>query len=45
MWDVDESLWWDGTILSEIEPHSPELYGFGHWEITDGLNAINIKEG
>lgn len=30
--DDDERAWWDGSILSEVNAGSKELYGFGHWE-------------
>lgn len=30
-----EDAWFSGEILSMgIRPHSPELYGFGHWEVS-----------
>lgn len=37
IWDKDcyASAWWSGEILSKIEPHSPELYMYGYWLITD----------
>lgn len=39
--------WWEGEMLREIEPHSPELYEYGYWQITDVLHGgtiIEIKE-
>ncbi len=32
-WDEDEALWWDGQLLRELEPHSNQLYNYGHWLI------------
>lgn len=36
-WDSEqnERWWWDGALLKKWGPHSPELYAFGRWQITD----------
>lgn len=39
--------WWNGEMLESIEPHSPDLYEFGYWQITDVLHGgtmLEIKE-
>lgn len=38
-WEWEEqryfNQWWDGLLLTLYAPHSPILYDFGWWEITD----------
>ena len=41
-WDVDESLWWDGTLLDRHGPHSDELFGYGRYVIDAGDREILI---
>lgn len=37
IWECDAyaKQWWNGYILAHFLPHSPELYRFGYWEISD----------
>lgn len=36
-WDDPEfeRAWWDGRLLSQYPPHSPQLYNYGAWLIED----------
>lgn len=44
IWNDDSyaAAWWSGEILSKIEPHSPELFMYGHWLITDKKTGEKI---
>ena len=37
VWDDEdcERMWWDGDLLTLMRPHSPQLYLYGRWEITN----------
>lgn len=39
-----EEAWWSGTMLREYPPHSPDLYEFGYWAITDRYGNEIIRE-
>lgn len=39
-----EEAWWSGTLLREYPPHSPDLYMFGYWAITDRYGNEIIRE-
>ena len=41
VWDSDDAAraWWDGSLLAELEPHDPAIYGLGRWEIRDRLTG------
>lgn len=41
MWDTPKYAqeWLDGYMLDEIEPHSPELYRYGCWEVYDASQS------
>ena len=39
-----EEAWWSGTMLREYPPHSPDLYMFGYWAITDRYGNEIIRE-
>ncbi len=40
-----EEAWWTGRLLQVHEPHSPELYDYGYWAITDRDGNEIIREG
>ena len=42
---VYEEAWWTGQLLQVYEPHSPELYEYGYWLITDRDGTEMIREG
>lgn len=42
---IYRDAWWSGELLRMYEPHSIELYQFGHWEIRDSRNNKTIKRG
>lgn len=31
--DACAELWWGGVLLRRMEPHSPRLFEYGHWEL------------
>ena len=41
---VYEEAWWTGELLQVYEPHSPDLYEFGYWAITDRYGNEIIRE-
>lgn len=43
VWDRDEDMWWDGTLLEEYRPHDPRLYRHGHWEIVSKRNGAVMR--
>ncbi len=47
VWRSDEfaEMWWDGTLLKTIHPHSPELYEYGYWRIHDARTGRDIEIG
>lgn len=42
-WAAEEA-WWSGSLLREFPPHSPDLYEFGYWAITDRYGNEIIRE-
>jgi hypothetical protein len=42
---VYEEAWWTGQLLQVYEPHSPGLYEYGYWLITDRDANEMIREG
>ena len=36
--------WWSGEILAHHEPHSPELYMFGWWVLSDGKGEWTVRK-
>lgn len=44
-WFDDEyaRAWWSGEILREIDAHSPELYEYGRWVITDSIRNKSFE--
>ena len=42
---VYEEAWWTGELLQVYEPHSPDLYEYGYWLITDRDGNEMIREG
>lgn len=36
-WDSDDdaAMWWDGTILERVPPHSDLIFGHGRWVVRD----------
>lgn len=42
---VYEEAWWSGELLEVYEPHSPGLYEYGYWLITDRDGNEMIREG
>ena len=40
-WDSEKyaKAWWEGDLLGEYEPHAPQLYLFGCWEVYDLLDG------
>jgi len=47
VWDTEENerMWWDGTFLSQMPPHSPELFRHGHYEVEDLRRGVTIRLG
>ena len=47
VWLCDEyaEMWWDGTILKRIPPHSGRLYQYGYWDIFDQKAVKSILYG
>ena len=45
VWDdlLGDEAWWTGDLLEILEPHSPGLYRFGHWEIEDRKTGQVIR--
>lgn len=45
VWDYEDAFddWWGGKLLEILEPHSPGLYQFGHWEIQDKKTGMVIR--
>lgn len=42
---VYQDAWWSGELLEVYEPHSPDLYEYGHWAIKDSRNDRTIEIG
>lgn len=40
-----EEAWWTGELLAGIEPHSPDLFRYGFWAISDRYGDEIIREG
>lgn len=41
--DRRAEAWWDGTILSLLEPHDPGIYAYGHWLVEDRLTGAKFR--
>lgn len=44
VWDSEEceGMWWSGELLERCGAHSPELFGYGHWEIKDRKTGLTL---
>lgn len=42
---VYEEDWWSGELLQTYGPHSPGLYEYGYWLVTDRDGHEMIREG
>lgn len=40
-----EEMWWSGELLQAYGPHSPGLYEYGYWLVTDRDGHEMIREG
>lgn len=40
-----EEAWWNGELLQTYGPHSPGLYEYGYWLVTDRDGHEMIREG
>lgn len=46
-WLTDEAAeaWWSGELLSRFGAHSPELYAFGRWVVSDAESGKTFGVG